>query len=208
MEGVEPPNALARRQALERSIAEEQTQLRRLEAAVARVKNKLDGLQKDLAALSCQPGPASEPSARLPEGPQTPADKVKLFRRLFRGRSDLYPTRFVSKKTGKTGYAPACSNKFVAGVCELPRVKCSDCTKQAFRPVDDMAVLAHLKGQHVMGVYPMLENETCWFLAVDFDKSTWIGDVRAFVETSRQLGLPAIVERSRSGNGAHVWFFF
>ena len=115
---VEPPNALARRQTLERAIAEEQTQLRRLEAALAQVKTRLEALQQDLAALSCSQ-PAGEPSARLPDGPRTPADKVKLFRRLFRGRSDLYPTRFVSKKAGKPGYAPACSNKFVAGVCDF-----------------------------------------------------------------------------------------
>jgi superfamily II DNA or RNA helicase len=114
----------------------------------------------------------------------------------------------VSKKTGKPGYAPACANKFVRGVCELPKVKCGDCTNQAFRPVDDGAVLGHLRGKHVMGVYPMLPDETCWFLAVDFDKGTWKEDVRAFAETARRLGLPALIERSRSGNGAHVWFFF
>jgi hypothetical protein len=165
-------------------------------------------LQSDLAALGVAPAPVREPTTSLPNGPRTPADKVKLFRQLFRGRPDLYPTRFVSKKTGKPGYAPACSNKFVPGVCELPKVKCGDCTKQAFRPFDDAAVFAHLEGQHVMGVYAMLDDETCWFLAVDFDKSSWIEDVRAFVETARRLGLPAVVERSRSGNGAHVWFFF
>ena len=69
-------------------------------------------------------------------------------------------------------------------------------------------MLAHLQGRHVMGVYPLLEDETCWFLAVDFDKSTWQDDVLAFVATCRQVGLPVAVERSRSGNGAHVWFFF
>jgi len=114
----------------------------------------------------------------------------------------------VSKKTGKPGYAPACTNKFVRGVCELPRVKCGECPNQAFAHADDAAVLAHLQGRHVMGVYPLLEDETCWFLAVDFDKSTWREDVGAFAETARRLGLPALVERSRSGNGAHVWFFF
>ena len=114
----------------------------------------------------------------------------------------------MSKKTGKPGYAPACANKFVSGVCELPKVKCGECPNQAFIPFDDAAVLGHLTGRHVMGVYPLLEDETCWFLAVDFDKSTWMDDVRAFVETCRRVGLPAAVERSRSGNGAHVWFFF
>lgn len=75
-------------------------------------------------------------------------------------------------------------------------MKCGDCTRQAFKPVDDAAVIAHLKGQHVMGVYPMQGDETCWFLAVDFDKSAWMDDVRAFVQTSRRMGLPLAVERS------------
>lgn len=206
----EPPNSnsTSRRQTLESEIAGEEASLRRLEAEQAEAKARLSALRSDLAALDLVSLPARTPTATVADGPQTPAEKVKLFRQLFRGRPDLYPTRFVSKKTGKPGYAPACSNKFVPGVCELPKVKCGDCTKQAFRPVDDSAVFAHLKGQHVMGAYAMLEDETCWFLAVDFDKSTWTEDVRAFVETSRRLGLPAVVERSRSGNGAHVWFFF
>jgi hypothetical protein len=59
-----------------------------------------------------------------------------------------------------------------------------------------------------MGVYPMLPDGTCWFLAVDFDKAMWTSDVRAFIATCRRLELPFALERSRSGNGAHVWFFF
>ena len=188
-------------------LAKAESKLEQIEAQRTATNARIDMLRKKLEALDSSPRPvAPEPLPGL--APRTPADKVKLFRQLFRGRPDLYPTRFVSKKTGKPGYAPACSNKFVPGVCELPKVKCSDCTRQAFKPVDDAAVIAHLKGQHVMGVYPMQDDETCWFLAVDFDKSAWRDDVRAFVETSRQLGLPVAVERSRSGNGAHVWFFF
>jgi hypothetical protein len=95
--------------------------------------------------------------------PRTSADKVRLFRSLFRGREDIFPTRFVSAKTGKSGYAPACRNKFVRGVCELPKVKCGDCPSQAFIPFDDPAVVGHLTGRHVMGIYPILEDETCWF---------------------------------------------
>ncbi len=182
-------------EALERAIAEEEAGLRRLEEERAEAQVRLSVLRRELAALDLVPAPkqtapeqtapeqtAPEQTAPVPTtpaptasapaaGPRTPADKVKLFRQLFRGRPDIYPTRFVSTKTGKPGYAPACSNKFVRGVCELPKVKCGDCTRQAFRPVDDAAVVAHLKGQHVMGVYAMLDDETCWFLAVDFDKT-------------------------------------
>lgn len=198
------------RDALVRSVDEQEVRIRSLEAELAETRSRLGALRFELTAHDERGEASSQPQLAEPPGnfPRTPADKVKLFRQLFRGRPDVYPTRFVSKKTGKSGYAPACSNKFVPGVCELPKVKCGDCTRQAFLPSDDDAMLAHLRGQHVMGVYPMLEDETCRFLAVDFDKSSWIEDARAFVETSRRFGLPTLVERSRSGNGAHVWFFF
>jgi superfamily II DNA or RNA helicase len=202
------PVAAPERAALAATLAEEEARRRRLELEHAEAKERVDALRAELAALG---QPATERAANtgsIATPPRSPAEKVRLFRQLFRGRDDLYPTRFVSKKTGKAGYAPACSNKFVTGVCELPKVKCGDCANQAFRPVDDSALLGHLRGKHVMGVYPMLPDETCWFLAVDFDKSTWRDDVGAFAETARRLGLPALVERSRSGNGAHVWFFF
>jgi hypothetical protein len=87
-------------------------------------------------------------------------------------------------------------------------VKCGECPNQAFIPFNDVAVVGHLTGKHVLGMYPLLEDETCWCLAVDFDKAAWTEDVIAFVETCRRVGLPAAVERSRSGDGAHVWFFF
>jgi superfamily II DNA or RNA helicase len=209
--GTTTPASAAAREAIAKAIEAEEANLHRLEAAHAESKTRLSALHADLLTLEARretpPAPPT-PAQPLGNAPRTPADKVKLFRQLFRGRPDLYPTRFISKKTGKPGYTPDCANKFVHGVCELPKVKCGDCTKQAFRPFDDAAVLAHLKGKHTMGVYAMLQDETCSFLAVDFDKSSWTEDARAFVETSRQLGLPAIVERSRSGNGAHVWFFF
>lgn len=206
----EPPKpySLDRRRALADEIAKEERNLRRLEAERADASARILALQNELAAVESMSALRREPTTVLGGGPRTPVDKVKLFRELFRGRPDIYPTRFVSKKTGKAGYAPACSNKFVHGVCELPKVKCSDCTRQAFLPVDDTALRGHLEGNYVMGVYPMLQDETCWFLAVDFDKSSWTDDVRAFVGTARGLGLPAAIERSRSGNGAHVWFFF
>ncbi len=194
---AEPGKTLARLEARLESLDAERTAIL---AQVAAMRLRLTG-----AAEAPQPQSLSLTTAAAP---RTPDDKVRLFARLFRGRPDVYPTRFESKKTGNSGYAPACRNKFVAGVCELPKVKCGDCTRQAFLPADHAAIVAHLQGQHVMGAYPMLEDETCWFLAVDFDKGSWRDDVGAFVDTCQRLGLPRAIERSRSGNGAHVWFFF
>src|SRR5437879_1700273 len=197
------------RDALRDAIAEEESLLATLTAQQAESRHRLAALRAELAALDTEPAiRVGLPLSLEAPIPQTPADTVRLFRSLFRGREDIFPTRFVSAKTGKSGYAPACRNKFVRGVCQLPKVKCGDCPNQAFIPFDDAAVVGHLTGRHVMGIYPLLPDETCWFLALDFDKSTWIEDVGAFAETCRRVGLPAAIERSRSGDGAHVWFFF
>lgn len=136
------------------------------------------------------------------------AEKVALFRSLFRGRMDVFPRRWENAKASRAGYAPACRNEWVRGICEKPRVKCSDCPYQAFLPVDDGAIFAHLAGEHTIGIYPMLPDETCWFLAADFDKKSWMQDVAAFRDAAREKCVPVAVERSRSGRGAHVWIFF
>lgn len=197
------------RGAIRDAIAQEEALLATLEAQQDESSHRLTALRAELAALNAEPEIHVHPPRTIEAPiPRTPADKIRLFRSLFRGRKDIFPTRFVSAKTGKSGYAPACQNKFVRGVCQLPKVRCGDCPNQAFTPFDDAAVIGHLTGRHVMGIYPLLADETCWFLAVDFDKSTWIEDVGAFVETCGRVGFPAAVERSRSGNGAHVWFFF
>lgn len=143
-----------------------------------------------------------------------PAEKIALFRRLFRGREDLYPRRFESRKTGKSGYQPACANEWVRGLCEKPKIKCSDCPHRRFLPVTEEAIRWHLSGRDatgrdfVMGVYPILQDETCFFLAADFDKASWQEDAKAFMETCCRLNVPASLERSRSGKGGHVWLFF
>ncbi len=140
--------------------------------------------------------------------------KISLFRSLFRGREDVYPRRFESRKTGKSGYQPACAHEWVRGICEKPKVKCAECPSRRFLPITDEVIRWHLSGQDdnghafVMGVYPMLQDETCFFLAVDFDKANWCHDAAAFVRTCRDLHVPAALERSRSGNGGHVWLFF
>ncbi len=143
-----------------------------------------------------------------------PDEKIALFRSLFRGREDVHPRRFESRKTGKSGYQPACGHEWVRGICEKPRIKCSDCPHQCWLPVADEAIRWHLSGEDdrgqpfVMGVYPLLLGETCHFLAADFDGENWRDDAAAFVETCRRLALPVALERSRSGQGGHVWLFF
>lgn len=144
----------------------------------------------------------------------SPQDKIALFRSLFKGREDVYPHRFENQKTGKAGYSIACGNEWIRGVCEKPKIKCFECRYQRFLPVNDDVVRWHLLGRDdggkdfVMGIYPMLLNETCFFLTADFDKSTWQADAKWFLNTCRSLKVPAAMERSRSGCGAHVWIFF
>jgi superfamily II DNA or RNA helicase/very-short-patch-repair endonuclease len=137
-----------------------------------------------------------------------PNEKIALFRQLFRGREDVYPQRFESRKTGRAGYSPACGNEWVKALCGKPRIKCSACSCQAWLPVTDDVVRRHLAGEIVLGVYPMRRDETCFFLAADFDGEHWRTDAVAFRETCHRSGVPAALERSRSGNGAHVWLFF
>jgi len=135
-------------------------------------------------------------------------EKVALFRRLFRGRTDVYPVRWESKTTGKSGYSPACANEWRAGVCEKPRIKCGECSKRLLIPLSDSVIYDHLAGLHTVGVYPLLEDDTCNFLAVDFDEAEWRDDARAFIQSCQELGVPAALEISRSGKGAHAWVFF
>lgn len=135
-------------------------------------------------------------------------EKIALFRRLFRGRTDVYPKHWESKKTGKAGFAPACANEWRAGVCEKPRIKCGNCNNRQLIPLSDSVIYKHLIGEHTIGVYPLLEDDSCYFLAVDFDESHWQEDARAFMRSCEVLAVPAALEISRSGNGAHVWVFF
>src|SRR5258705_346055 len=123
--------------------------------------------------LNC--GLTKEPGSPVHQGQTVtkdspPAAKIELFRSLFRGRTDVYPRRFESRKTGKAGYAPACANEWVRGVCEKPRIKCTDCPNRRFFQIIDEVISWHLSGcddrglDFVMGVYSMMQDETCFFL--------------------------------------------
>lgn len=142
------------------------------------------------------------------------SEKVSLFRSLFAGRPDVFPARWQNKKDGRCGYSPACSNEWVNGICGKPKVKCGECLYQAFIPYSEDIIEKHLRGgdarssDFVAGVYPLLQDETCWFLAADFDEENWAEDTRALLATCRAKGIAAALERSRSGSGGHVWIFF
>lgn len=169
------------------------------------VSERLRHLHAQLAALEAAVTPSVESTSLSPE------EKVSLFRSLFRGREDVFPKLWISKKGDRKGYMPACANDGSYTLCgkrKFPRIKCSDCNHQAYVPVGDAVIREHLQGKETIGVYPLLADDTCWFLAVDFDKACWQEDVASFRETCSTLELPVAVERSRSGNGAHAWFFF
>lgn len=141
-------------------------------------------------------------------------EKIEVFRRLFAGRPDVFPLRWENRKAGRSGYSPACSNEWVKGICSKPKVKCGECPHQAFVPPSEDIIEKHLRGgdarsgDFVAGVYPLLQDDTCWFLAADFDKDSWAEDAKALLDTCHEKGVAAALERSRSGNGGHVWIFF
>ncbi|MCL4301035.1 MAG: DEAD/DEAH box helicase [Anaerolineae bacterium] len=203
---------------ISRLLAEAEEELARLNTRRTELLRQITGLQQEKSLLlPVQETPLSfdDLSSVTNQSPQEA--KITLFRSLFRGREDVYPKRFESLKTGKQGYAPVCRNEWVSGICEKPKIRCEDCKQRAFQPVTDQVVRNHLLGidaqdrsgrDFTIGVYAMLLDETCWFLATDFDKATWQEDVAAFLETCRHFNVPAALERSRSGNGGHAWIFF
>ncbi|CAL79508.1 conserved hypothetical protein; putative helicase domain/type III restriction enzyme (fragment) [Bradyrhizobium sp. ORS 278] len=182
-----------------------------LRERLARLESEKAELQANLKRLIS--APEAHRSPHLAGGvsvtnASSPATKIALFRSLFRGRHDVFPKRWENAKTGKAGYAPACANEWMPRICGKPKAKCGDCPHHAFLPVTDDVIGGHLRGHHTIGVYPLLTDETCWFLAVDFDKATWTNDSAAFLQACSARGIPAALERSRSGQGAHVWIFF
>jgi len=146
--------------------------------------------------------------ARIVTNRSPTRDKIAFFRTLFAGRADVYPRRWENVAKGRTGYAPVCANEWKHGLCRKPAVSCGLCSNQKFLPVTDATIESHLRGHATIGIYPMLPDDTCRFVAADFDKRTWRRDADAFLAACKAKDVPAALERSRSGNGAHVWIFF
>ncbi len=125
-------------------------------------------------------------------------EKIALFRNLFRGRDDVFALYWTNERTGKKGYSPAIEDPWnhVKG------------KPKKYLPLTDTVIHDHLIGEKVVGCYPLLKDNSCWFLACDFDKDGWVLDSLAFLDVCKRFGIPAHLERSRSGNGGHVWIFF
>jgi hypothetical protein len=143
----------------------------------------------------------------------SPEEKIALFMSIFRGREDLYAKRWYSEATSRSGYQPVCENEWRPDLCNKKKYRCGACPSRKFSRLSDSVIEIHLKGKNnqgkdIVGIYPLLIDETCYFLAIDFDEAQWQKDVGAFRQTCAINHLPIAVERSRSGHGAHVWIFF
>jgi len=182
----------------------------RLREENARLKELLSSQSKTTAnAQEAESPPSAVSTVRVPEirsNDLTPEAKVGLFRRLFRGREDVYALRWESKNA-RSGYSPACFREWEQDADGKFRLK-KDQRDREYFPLTDDVIRNHLLGKCTVGIYPLLTDETCWLLAADFDKKTWQEDARAFLETCREMEAPAALERLRSGNGGHIWIFF
>ena len=187
------------------SIQEECNRLReenaRLRAMLGIPESGGDGV---VSQVDASPAELAKSTAYL----CTPEGKITFFQSLFRGREDVYAIRWEAKG-GKSGYSPAAEMDWRAINTARPEERKRVARKtRTLLPLTSDVIRKHLIGKHTVGIYPLLPDETCWLLAVDFDKKSWMADSHAFLQTCKRFHVPAIVERSRSGNGAHVWIFF
>ena len=174
------------------------------------IDQKISALKAELAQLEAKRLKliaAKESVSTACSNTMSPEQKVELFQRYFRGNTYCYAVRWQNKQ-GRSGYSIACNNEWRQGICNKPKVKCLECPNQAFKPLDGKALYDHLSGKSIVGIYPMDSDSNCWFLAIDFDKKDWKEASLAYAEACRCNGIDFLLERSRSGNGAHVWIFF
>lgn len=144
-------------------------------------------------------------------------ERLRLFQSLFKGREDVFARRWFSKTTGKSGYQPVCINEWKQGICDKKKYRCAICPNRNFAPLTTQDMYRHLEGKDeyccdVVGLYAIMQDNNCAFLCADFDdkncKYGYKEDVLAYVGVCREWLIPYAIERSRSGNGAHVWIFF
>ena len=141
-------------------------------------------------------------------------EKIKVFMNYFRGRDDVYPYLSIDKNNPKIKYyIPACVNEWKQGVCNKTMgKKCKNCQYRENKPLSKEVIYNHMYGNNPIGIYPLLENDTCYFLSLDFDNKNTNNDIKsdvlAFASICDEYEIPIAIERSRSGNGIHIWIFF
>lgn len=141
-------------------------------------------------------------------------DSVKIFMNYFKGRNDVYPYLSIDKNNPNIKYyIPACANEWKNGVCNKTMgKKCKNCQYRENKPISKETIYKHMYGNYPIGIYPLLENDTCFFLSLDFDdkdsKKDIKSDVLAFASVCDKYEVPIAIERSRSSNGIHIWMFF
>lgn len=182
------------------------SELEKIDERLSKLEQEKQSLLKWKHQLLARDGVSNE-IAYAAKAPASTREKVALFGSLFRGREDVHAVRWENKQ-GRHGYALACDSEWRRGICHKPKVKCGECRNQAFQLLDDRALYEHLSGQRTVGLYPLLPGDYTWLLALDFDKSDWEEAVKALRYACSEWEIPCSVERSRSGDGAHVWLFF
>jgi len=154
----------------------------------------------------------STPQRNIDKTSSTP-EKLELFRSLFCGRTDVYAKRYYNMKSGKFGYSPVCASAGKPHLCEKKKYTCGECPNRELISLSDKVICNHIIGddalaRDVIGIYPIFPDNTVCFLAIDLDKENWKIDVNAILAACKRAGICPSVERSRSGQGAHIWFFF
>ncbi len=139
----------------------------------------------------------------------TPQEKIALYRSIFKGREDVFAIRWEKSDKSASGYTPVCLNEWKNGICiKINKGKCRDCENQNYAAINDYYIEQHLRGNKCYSIYPLLKDNTSHFIAADFDGKNWETDSQSFIRKCESFNLTSYLERSRSGNGGHVWIFF
>jgi superfamily II DNA or RNA helicase len=181
---------------------------------VTAIKARLDQLEQERQQLLSELLQIQNVPRIPPPQPSTSEARIALFYQLFCCRLDVFPKLWENARSGIKGYSPACKNEWVRGVCgksagaSEKRIRCAECSSRDFLPLDEAITRQHLEGKITVGTYAIRVDDTCIFLAADFDETTWQQDIIAYRDAGKEMGVDIAIERSRSGNGGHAWIFF